>query len=475
MSRRLKFWGHGLEVRTKNQSFKSFFPLIFSLILKIDFFIWIPVLSLSVIGILFIYSSGINVEGNLHLVQSFPQFAKQILWLFLGILLTILIKFLKWRDMALYSLYLMPLLLIIGIITIFLPTGSATHSWIRLGSISIQPSEITKPFFILSYAFLLNKYKTKLNSPVWICVALLVGFVPILITLLQNDMGTASVYVPILFIMLYKAGGYKPILTGALLLFGFLYLFTLIIGWRKLSEVDTFLTLLFTHPIAKIVVPSVLAFISIIGFVGWFFYKKSYYQKITYFSTLILAAFLLTFWIAPTEKGYGFLGKYQIERLVYPIDSSLKLTTSYNIDQARTAIGSGGLTGKGFLKGNLSHRRFVPEQPTDFIFSILAEEWGWFGCFFLIALYGIFLMRILWMIWKTQDETANWIQWAFFALFTYHMFVNIGMNIGVVPVIGIPLMFVSYGGSAIWSSFISVGILENIWKQHKTTALFNTQ
>lgn len=431
-------------------------------LLSIDWMLWIPVLILSVVGILFIYSSGLNVEGEPHHSSLFPAFARQILWVVLGIAISIFFAIIPWRDLSLYSVYAMPVLLLLMLITIFLPAHSGTYSWIRIGPLSLQPSELTKPFFIMAAAFLLERFRSRIHRPLPLIGAIGIAMIPVFITVMQRDMGTASVYLPVFFVMLLMAGADRKVLLGLLLFFILVYSFTVGASWSFLTGRETVFSILLTHNTSRITISILLSMVMLLSTTGALIYRKSYYLRILYFSSIILIAYLTSFATIPTENSSGLLGRYQIERLVYPIDNDLKLSTSYNIEQARTAIGAGGWSGKGYLRGNLSHRRFVPEQPTDFIFSILGEEWGWFGSVFVLLLYALFLIRILVIMLRTTELSALLILCGLFTLYFYHMTVNIGMNIGMIPVIGIPLMFVSYGGTAIWTAFIGIGIIQNI-------------
>lgn len=455
-------WGCGMSAKSRRFNNAKSLIQTGNILKLFDFYLWIPVLILSVIGILFIYSSGLNVEGDPHYTLIFPTYLKQLIWVILGIFIALFFSLVSWRDLSLFSLYLLPVLVLMLIITNFLPSHAGTHSWIRLGPFSLQPSEITKPFFILALSFILTRYQKLIQKPLYFLAFFSLSFVPAGLIVLQRDMGTASVYLPIIFILFWRAGADKKILGGTMLFAALLYLLTIIAAWSYFKEIETILYQLINNPAARITVSLVLFLISAVSLIGKFIYKKKYYYWIFYFSVILLAAYICSFSTAPSEKGFGLLGRYQVERLVYPLDNDLDLETSYNIEQARTAIGSGGLTGKGYLKGNLSHRRFVPEQPTDFIFSILGEEWGWIGSFFVLLLYLCLLIRIIIIMTETTDIAAFLILSALFVLYFYHMTINIGMNIGVVPVIGIPLMFVSYGGTAIWTAFIGIGIIQNI-------------
>ena len=152
-----------------------------------------------------------------------------------------------------------------------------------------------------------------------------------------------------------------------------------------------------------------------------------------------------------------------MKRLIIFLDPNIDpLNAGWNIIQSMTAIGSGGKTGLGFLKGTQSHYSFLPEQSTDFIFSILAEEWGFIGGLLVFGLYAIIFLRIFFIIQKTSDLFGKLIVSGVVAMLFFHFVVNIGMVMGFMPITGIPLLFLSYGGSSLWTAMIAIGLVIGI-------------
>jgi rod shape determining protein RodA len=138
----------------------------------------------------------------------------------------------------------------------------------------------------------------------------------------------------------------------------------------------------------------------------------------------------------------------------------------WNIIQSMTAVGSGGFFGKGFLEGTQSHYQFLPQQSTDFIFSILAEEWGFIGSFAVFVLFSVILLRTLYVVNSANDAFGSYLSAGVAAMLFFHFVVNIGMAIGIMPITGIPLFFVSYGGSSLWTALLSVGLVMSVY-QHR--------
>jgi rod shape determining protein RodA len=158
------------------------------------------------------------------------------------------------------------------------------------------------------------------------------------------------------------------------------------------------------------------------------------------------------------------LKDYQIMRLIVFIDPSVDPQgNGWNIIQSVTAVGSGGVWGKGYLQGTQSHYRFLPQQSTDFIFSILAEELGFFGSVLVIALFALIIFRGLTMIFSSKDTFGSLVIAGVVGMFFFHLVVNIGMAIGIMPITGIPLFFLSYGGSSLWTALIGLSLIQNIY------------
>ena len=139
-----------------------------------------------------------------------------------------------------------------------------------------------------------------------------------------------------------------------------------------------------------------------------------------------------------------------------------------NIIQSLTAVGSGGLTGKGYLQGTQSHYQYLPQRSTDFIFSIIAEEWGFLGSFAVLLLFGIILVRGIFILFNARDSFGVFIGAGVLTMIFFHMMINIGMAIGIMPITGIPLLFLSYGGSSLWTAVIGMALLQNIYLNRYT-------
>ena len=157
------------------------------------------------------------------------------------------------------------------------------------------------------------------------------------------------------------------------------------------------------------------------------------------------------------------LKDYQKDRLIIFLDPDIDpLGAGWNIIQSKRAIGSGSLFGQGFLQGKLSHLRYLPQQSTDFIFSIISEEWGFLGGFVVFAMYIIIMFRIVFIIKNTTNVYGYYIATGIMFMFFFHFIVNVGMAMGIMPITGIPLLFLSYGGSHLWTSMVAIGILMSI-------------
>ncbi|MFP4378335.1 MAG: FtsW/RodA/SpoVE family cell cycle protein, partial [Spirochaetales bacterium] len=164
--------------------------------------------------------------------------------------------------------------------------------------------------------------------------------------------------------------------------------------------------------------------------------------------------------------GRRLLQEYQIMRLIVFLDPNIDPRgAGWNIIQSVTAVGSGGIAGKGWLRGTQSHLQYLPQQSTDFIFSILAEEWGFIGALFVFLCFAAIVARGLIIASKAKDNYAALSAVGVVTMISFHVAVNVGMAIGIMPITGIPLLFLSYGGSSLWSALVSIGILMSIYQR----------
>lgn len=425
----------------------------------IDWIMLLCVLLLTTAGILFIYSSAINQQGQL--VTS--EYAKQIIWATMGLALMIGAAIYDYRNFERYIVILFGALIFLLILTrIFGKTINGAKSWLGVGSFGIQPSEFGKIIYILFMAWYFNKTEDWNERKRFFAALGLMLFTMGLI-LIQPDLGTASVYIPIFFFMCFAAG--VPIRYILFVLtFGMLTVFIAILPvWQDQIARHTY-AILSILTVKKIRVLFTIGFgaITLIGLLGKLFFKHNkYYYWITFASAIIFGSLVCSLAVTKVLK------PYQIQRLIIFLDPYTdKQGSGWNIIQSKTAIGAGGLIGKGFLRGTQSHLRFLPEQSTDFIFSILSEEAGFLGGLAVFILYFVLMSRMILIIRRTTNHYGYYIASGILGLFFFHFMVNVGMVMGIMPITGIPLLFLSYGGSSMWTAMTCVGIMMSVNYRH---------
>ena len=423
-------------------------------ITNFDYLLFLAVVLLSFIGILFIYSSGINSAGEIVS----KEYGKQILWACTGIVLLLLSCIYDYRRIKdrTFLIYLvgMILLLYTGIF------GTVRHnarSWIGLKNLGIQPSEFIKLIFILFLAYYLDKSQKEEPLKRFI-KAMAIMIVPVALILKQPDLGTASVYIPIFLIMCFIAGIPLRFILYVFFLGVLTIVFTLMPLWEEIIlKTSHIMTNILKNSQVFIIILFAMGISTVVAMIGNVLLKRRYYYWIAYVLSLITIAF------AGSIAGVRALKEYQMMRLIIFLDPEVDpLKHGWNIIQSITAIGSGGLTGRGYLMGTQSHYRYLPEQSTDFIFSILSEEWGFLGGLFVFFLYSIVFFRFFLSIKRCDDFFGKLIVSGILAMFFFHFFVNVGMVMGIMPITGIPLLFLSYGGSSLWTAMISVGVVIGI-------------
>lgn len=420
-----------------------------------DYVLFLAVFLLSLIGISFIYSSGINSGGE----SVSNEYIKQIIWAVTGIVLILAITLVDYRRYADRTFLIYSVAIFLLLYTrIFGRYVNGAKSWLGIGELGIQPSEFTKLVYILFLAYYLDhseRIETQFTRFIKACVIMAV---PMLLILSQPDLGTASVYIPIFLAMCFIAG--IPLRYLGLVFFGggLTIIFTVLPIWETniIKHAVPAIRILTDIRFTMITLVS-LAIITVLALIGRLMFKAPYYYWIAYVSGL------LAFALFGSMGASHVLKDYQIMRLIVFIDPNVDpLGSGWNIIQSITAIGSGGPFGMGFLKGTQSHYRFLPQQSTDFIFSILSEEWGFFGGFVVFSLYTIILIRGVVIIRKTENSFGALIATGIVAMFFFHFIVNIGMVMGTMPITGIPLLFLSYGGSSLWTAMLAAGLLMSI-------------
>ncbi len=392
---------------------------------------WILVLFYIVLvlfGWLNIYAATVT-EDNREILDFTMLYGKQLKWIGLSFILILVIISIDSKFYERFSgiFYIIAMLSLVGLF-IFGSTINGATSWYNLGGSSIQPSEFAKAATVLALSNYLsepNRDLSKLKSQLRTFLILLL---PAILITLQPDAGSALIYFSLL-IVLYREG-----LPAYYLVLGFiaivLFIITLYVGFNlSLLIFYGILTLIFAYIINFKKFPFKREWYKIIAlyfFIGLFIFSVDY-------------VFNNVFEQRHRDRFSILLGKTTDTRGI-----------GYNTNQSMITIGSGGLTGKGFLEGDRTQGNFVPEQHTDYIFSTVGEEWGFLGSSALIIIFTAFILRLVQIAERQKSTFSRVFGYSAAAVFFFHFMINIGMVIGLLPTIGIPLPFFSYGGSSLW-------------------------
>lgn len=371
-----------------------------------------------------------KTEESYQIVDFSTKYGKQILWILLSIPLIIIILFFNSEFYEKFSslFYLISLLALL----LLFPFGkeiNGAKSWFNFGGMSLQPSEFVKVFTALAVAKLLSDRQYNLKLIKNQIKAFIIIFTPAFLITLQPDAGSALIYLAF-FLVLHREGlTLNYILFGALII----VLFILIILFGYIS-ISLFLVSLITIGLFYAIYRGGKRFIRF----NW--------QKVL---MIYLVTLLFTF---GTNFTFNTIFK-QHHRDRFEVLLGLKTDTKnigYNSYQSELTISSGSWTGKGFLKGDITKGNFVPEQHTDYIFSTVGEEWGFIGSSFVILLFMLMLYRIIYLAETHTNKFGRIYGYGVAAILFFHIVINLGMVIGLMPTVGIPLPFFSYGGSSLW-------------------------
>lgn len=386
----------------------------------VTIFIYIALVS---IGWINIYSASYNTTSTVFF--DFSQiYIKQLIWISLSL---ILIPFILGVEAKFYErfssvIYMVSLISLIGLFFLGKNVNGAT-SWYFLGGFSIQPSEFAKAATALALAKYVSDIQTDLKSFKDQIKSLIIVFLPALIIIPQPDPGSALVYVALIF-PLYREG-----LHFIYLLLGFivaaLFVATLAFGTLWVAA-------------------SILIIATII-------YFKNNKKKLSIFKYGIIAVACIGFSISVNFIFENILEQRHRDRFNIVLGKEVDTKSiGYNTNQSEIAIGSGGWTGKGWLQGTQTKGKFVPEQDTDYIFSTVGEEWGFLGSISVVILFISLIVRLLILAERQKSQFSRVYGYSVSAILFFHFFINIGMVSGLLPTIGIPLPFFSYGGSGLW-------------------------
>lgn len=421
-----------------------------------DFILFFCVVALVTFGVLFIYSSGINSEG----MNVSSEYVKQIIWGSTGIFLMLALSLFDYRKIIRYVPQIFIAACGVLIFTKFFGRYvNGARSWLGIGPFGIQPSEFTKVVFILFLAWYLDKTKKTQDQRKRFIISLGIMFIPMGLILAQPDLGTSLVYFPIFLAMTFIAG--IPVRYILLIFLGGMMtiIFTVLPIWEsQIAHHSVIFIRILTNTTLRLILIFATGSIGVLSLLGMFFYRHNkYFYWISYFAAIFCGALIFSYFAGKVLK------EYQVMRLIVFIDPYADPRgAGWNIIQSKTAIGSGNLFGRGYLQGTQSHYRFLPEQSTDFIFSILSEELGFVGCMAVFALYFLIFMRTIFIIKNASNTFGLMIASGVLGMFVFHFLVNVGMVMGIMPITGIPLLFLSYGGSSLWTAMICVGLLMSV-------------
>lgn len=414
------------------------------------------IIALVLIGIITIFATGFD---PIEKVNS-GLYKKQLLWFIIGTGCMFAISRMHYRLLGDYSLYIYIILLFFLLITtIFGAKIRNTRAWISFGFFAIQPSEFMKlaSILILAKYLELRQFDIKRLRELFIPFAI-VG-IPVLLIYLQPDFGTAMIYVPIFLTLLFLGGADIPQLisiVGIATIALFVPMMLTYLEWSGVSISGSIFSFLKGNELLYIISGSLLI-ISIITFILYFFFHSKIYRAIYIPSFIFSSGLFLSVIIQ------RFLKEYQKRRILVFLNPDLDpYGSGYNVIQSKIAIGSGGIIGKGFLKGSQSQLGFLPEKSTDFIFSVIAEEWGFIGALIVLLLYAYILYKGFTIALKAPDKFGMLVAAGITAMIFFHVIINIGMALGIMPVTGLPLTFLSYGGSNLIMSLLCIGVLINI-------------
>jgi len=399
---------------------------------NIDWMLLVMYLVLVLMGWLNIYAAVYNEEHS-SIMDLTQNYGRQMLWIGSSLLIGIAILVIEGKFYAAFSypIYIAVMVALLVVLVIARDVQGA-RSWIEIGTFKLQPSEFAKFATNMALAKYLSSLGIRMEDMKTKVTAGLLILLPMALTLLQNDTGSALVFISFIFVM-YREG-----LSQNILIFGFF------------AGILFILALMVTNTI-------LLSIIGCIGLLAYLLMRKTRKNLVVILIITLMSAGVVF------SVDYAFnklLQPHQRERIEVLLGKkSDPKGAGYNVNQSLIAIGSGGLTGKGFLQGTQTKYDFVPEQSTDFIFCTVGEEWGFAGTSVVLLLYLGLLYRIIFIAERQRSQYTRIYAYGVASILFFHLMINVGMAIGLAPVIGIPLPFFSYGGSSFWSFTVLLFIL----------------
>ena len=375
-------------------------------------------------GIINIYSSSFNGSST-SLFDLSSIVGKQVIFFFLSLVVFIFILFTrnKFFDNSASIVYFLSIILLLGLFVFGVERGGA-RSWYALGPISFQPSELAKFGTALFLSKFLSIIQTDLKKNRDILIVLIIILVPLILTTIQPDPGSALIFLAFIF----------PVIREGLNLnyfyFGLYIISTLL------------LTLIFNFLVS-------IAILTII-FLTYLIYLRNKKIKVSLLKYIFSFFILISISFSTNYLFENVLEQRHRDRINLVLGKEIDTSgIGYNINQSKIALSNGGFFGTGFLEGTQTKGNFVPRQHTDFIFSTIGEEWGFIGTLSTIVIFSFLIIRIITRADKQPNHFRRIYSYCFASLVFFHFFLNVGMSIGLIPSIGIPLPFISYGGSSL--------------------------
>ena len=426
---------------------------------KIDLTFIISLAYLLFIGFIAIYSASSNLSSNRYITTQFVALFIGFIGMFL--LVNFNYQYYKYigKFIYLFSCILLVLVLFFG------TEHKGTKGWFDLSFFSFQPVEITKLMLILSIATFIDKHWKEVTKISVFIKTLCFTIIHFLLIMLQPDFSSTLSYFPITLVMLYVAGA-KLTHIFSVILYGLISLaIPLLITFFKLQpklvQSSSILSFFVNVPSSLQSIAIIFgSIILIVVLIKWFLYKIKInisWRYIIIFFVIIVAGALSSVVVNKTLK------EYQRKRLIVFLNPVIDSRgAGYNIIQSKITIGSGKFSGKKFFKGPQTQLGFLPEQRTDFIFSVIGEEGGYFIAQLTLLFYFLFIWRALVVAKQAKDRFGSLVAIGIATMFAFYSVINLGMVMGLMPVTGLPLLLVSYGGSSMMSSIFAVGILVSI-------------
>jgi rod shape determining protein RodA len=445
-------------------------------------------LILVLLGWINIYAAVYNEEHH-SIFDISQRYGKQLIWIVFAFILAWIVLMIDFNFYSYFAYFIYGATILTLILVLLIGTKvHGARSWFSFAGFALQPSEFAKFATALAIAKYTSNYNFNLMRFKTFSTIIIILFLPAVLIVIQPDTGSGLVYASFILV-LFREGLPKWIL-GVGLLLPILFILSLVFEPYKVILMMIFMAFGFygiNYPNIKNIFFGAIILLVTLGFclTLWAFNILPFsFGRIILLATVLSSLIFLVIAIIKKIKGvlvslvflagillftqtidyffHSILKPHQQQRIniMLGIDSD-PLGIGYNLNQSKIAIGSGGFAGKGFLQGTQTKFNFVPEQTTDFIFCTVGEEWGFIGSFLVIFLFTFLLLRLIFLAERQRSLFARIYAYGVLSVLFFHFFINIGMTIGVIPVIGIPLPFFSYGGSSLWAFTILLFIFLN--------------